>query len=329
MKKMALIFSFSMLSLMFCQPIDFNHDGYIRQYFLHQPESIQEGAPLVFALHGYGGGPNWMINNTGMNDIADQNGFAVCYPMGTTDSWNNRFWNVGYDFHDAIEINDVDFLSSLADFLQSEYGYDPNKTYSTGMSNGGDMSYMLGCQASDIFRAIAPVAGSMMETIYSSCDSPPLSVLEIHGTDDSITLWGGDMENNDGWGAYLGIEAGIDFWVGSNGCQYSEDIMLLSLNTIHHRYFGCNDNTEVWLYEVINGGHDWPSYASQEIWNFFTQSYFMEGDFNQDGVVNILDVIQLVGLILNSDSDNIGDINNDGMVDVLDIILLVNLILNN
>ena len=328
MRKTVLIFSFSILSLMFCQPIDFNHDGNVRQYFLHQPDSVREGAPLVFALHGYGGGPNWMINNTGMNDIADQNGFAVCYPMGTTDSWNNRFWNVGYDFHDEIEINDVDFLSSLADFLQSEYGYDSNKIYSTGMSNGGDMSYMLACQASDIFRAIAPVAGSMMETIYSSCDSSPLSVLEIHGTDDSITLWDGDMENNDGWGAYLSTEAGIDFWVGSNNCQYSEDIVLVGLNTIHHRYFGCNGDTEVWLYEVINGGHDWPSYASQEIWNFFTQFSSIEEDVNQDGVVNVLDVILLVNLILGFELDIFADINQDGIVNILDVINLVNIILS-
>jgi hypothetical protein len=136
------------------------------------------------------------------------------------------------------------------------------------------------------------------------------------------------MENNDGWGAYLGIESSIDFWVDSNNCQYSEDIALLGLNTIHHRYFGCNDNTEVWLYEVIDGGHDWPSYASQEIWNFFTQFPSIEEDINQDGIINILDVIQLVSLILNSDLETGGDINNDGMVDILDIIHLVNLILN-
>ncbi len=327
-KKTLLVNYLCLFSLIFCQAIDFNHNGYIRQYFLHQPENIQVGAPLVFALHGYGGGPDWMIDNTGLNEIADQNGFAVCYPMGTTDSWNNRFWNVGYAFHDEIEINDVDFLSSLAHFLHNEYGYSPNKTYSTGMSNGGDMSYMLGCQASYIFRSIAPVAGSMMETIYNSCNSVPISVLEIHGTNDSITLWNGDMENNDGWGAYLGTEAGIEFWSGSSNCLYSEDIVLFGLNTINHRYFGCDNNTEVWLYEVVNGGHDWPSFASQEIWDFFTQFSIIEEDINLDGVINILDVIQIVNLILQSDSDNIGDINNDYNVDVLDVILLVNLVLS-
>ena len=42
------------------------------------------------------------------------------------------------------------------------------------------MSYMLACQANDVFRAIAPVAGCMMEEIYNTCDSSPVPVLEIH-----------------------------------------------------------------------------------------------------------------------------------------------------
>ena len=38
------------------------------------------------------------------------------------------------------------------------------------MSNGGDMSYRLACEASSTFRAIAPVAGLIMQDIYDSCN---------------------------------------------------------------------------------------------------------------------------------------------------------------
>ena len=57
------------------------------------------------------------------------------------------------------------------------------------------------------------------------------------------------------------------------------------------------------------------------------------GDINGDGVINVLDVILMVGIILVLEDDYTicqqyaSDINLDGIVDILDIIALVNLIL--
>jgi len=65
----------------------------------------------------------------------------------------------------------------------------------------------------------------------------------------------------------------------------------------------------------------------------FSISYFenntLLGDSNSDGILNILDVINLINLILYPDGlDNvIVDMNSDGQLDVLDVILLVNIIL--
>ena len=106
------------------------------------------------------------ISYSGMNTIADEYGFAVCYPNGTIDQSGNRFWNVGYNMHQNETVDDVDFLSLLAQHLQEEYHLSSQNTFSSGMSNGGDISYMLACQAPDIFSAIAPVAGCMMTWIY-------------------------------------------------------------------------------------------------------------------------------------------------------------------
>ena len=103
------------------------------------------------------------------------------------------------------------------------------------------------------------------------------------------------------------------------------------MNTIHHRYFNCANNNEVWLYEVVDGGHDWPNYSSQEIWKFFTN--FIDsiiGDLNYDNSIDILDVIILVNIILSPEDAQLdeADINNDGLLNVLDIVVLVNIILN-
>jgi len=324
------------------ESFEFNDNGQIREYYLYRPSSIQDNAPLVFVLHGYSGSAGGIMGYSGMNEIALQNGFVVCYPQGLSDQSGYNFWNVGYAFHDNQVVDDVNFLSSLANYLQDEYNLNEENTFSTGMSNGGDMSYMLACQANDVFKAIAPVAGCMMEEIYNNCDSSPVPVLEIHGDNDNVTLWDGDMQNNDGWGAYYSIEDGIGLWVDTNDCQNNEEIFLPNTNLsdgsyiINHRYFDCDNNAEVWLYEVVGGGHDWPgSYgnmdinASEEIWNFFSQYAFNLGDVNNDEIINVLDIVLIVNIVLTEGFNQSADLNTDGIINILDIIQLVNIILNN
>ncbi len=325
------------------ESFSFNHEGLIRQYYLYVPELLEDNAPLVFVMHGYGGSANGIISYSGMNTIADQYGFAVCYPNGTIDQSGNRFWNVGYNMHQNETVDDVDFLSSLAQFLQEEYNLSNQNTFSTGMSNGGDISYMLACQAPNIFSAIAPVAGCMMTWIFESCDpSFPVPVFEIHGTNDNVTWWEGDPNDLGGWGPYIGTEEGIDFWVDVNNCSEYLNESLPNIDPgdgsyiISHSNIGCDNNNVVLLYEIVNGGHDWPGAfgnmdinSSVEIWNFFSQFTFVLGDLNNDNEINILDIVALVNIILGlSPIDTSGDINQDGIINVLDVIQLINIILN-
>ena len=53
----------------------------------------------------------------------------------------------------------------------------------------------------------------------------------------------------------------------------------------------------------------------------------MLGDINGDEVVNIQDIILVINMILNNNSDEIADLNDDDNVDVLDVVLLINIIL--
>ena len=48
-----------------------------RSYFLYTPEGLEDDAPLVFVLHGYWGTNMEMSSFSGMNEIADSEGFAV------------------------------------------------------------------------------------------------------------------------------------------------------------------------------------------------------------------------------------------------------------
>ena len=59
----------------------------------------------------------------------------------------------------------------------------------------------------------------------------------------------------------------------------------------------------------------------------FSEPEGISGDINNDGVINVLDVVQTVALVLDEGYNSFADVNNDGSVNVLDIVQIVNLIL--
>ena len=52
------------------------------------------------------------------------------------------------------------------------------------------------------------------------------------------------------------------------------------------------------------------------------------GDINQDSIVNVQDIIILVGIILDGQTSDSGDLNSDGVVNILDVVQIVNIILS-
>ena len=309
-------FIFIALITLFTQEViaqytSFEHDGLTRQYIYYEPENLNEQMPLVFVMHGYTGDANSIRNYSDMNDFADQYGFAVCYPRGTVDTGGNRFWNVGYAFHPNETVDDVGFLTQLAQYLQQSNGLNPDYTFATGMSNGGEMCYMLACQGYDTFKAVAPVAGMILQDILDDCDAAPaIPVFEIHGSQDGVTPLAGDPDNNDGWGSYPSIADTIDYFVEKNNCTTLVEGTVPNTDTsdgsfiVSEKYiYGINQN-EVWYYKVVGGGHDWPGSggnmdieAGEQAWLFF-QNYI-------DNNVVVLDLDAAISV--NVPETNCGD----------------------
>ena len=318
--------------------------GISREYYLYVPDEVDLNTSLIFILHGYSGSASGIMGYSGINNLADEHNFIACYPQGTNDANGYAFWNVGYSFHANVEVDDVEFIRTLRAHIIQEYYLTEYNIFSTGMSNGGDMSYLLACQASDVIRAIAPVAGCMMEWIFDSC-SPEYtrSVFEIHGTDDDVTWWEGDYDDSGGWGNYIGVMPTFSFWASNNSCTDFESYELPDLDQsdgsyiISDKYSGGTGGNEVWLYKVINGGHDWPgSYgnmdinSSEEIINFFSRFkvYATIGATDFDGQSNIADLLDIVDQVIDQEIYSvISDMNQDGIVNGSDMFQLASSII--
>ena len=246
-------------------------------YHLYRPANIPDNAPLVVMFHGYGSLSK--PERYGLNDVADRHGFAVCYPRGPKDFKGKPCWNVGYEFHRERKWrrDDVGFACRLVRHLQREYGFSRDNTFATGHSNGGEMCYLLAYLHPEVFAAVAPISGLTMEWMYRELSAKKsISLFEIHGTNDKTSLWEGYPKNSGGWGKYISVPSAIGYWRAVNRCTHeeSEELPLKRNRVIAHKYIGGTDGNEVWLYEIVDGGHSWADKdldVGEHIWRFFAR----------------------------------------------------------
>ena len=86
------------------------------------------------------------------------------------------------------------------------------------------------------------------------------------------------------------------------------------------------ESTDVIMHSIIsNLDYKLPQNAPDG--NYCPSQVFV-GDVNEDGIINILDIIQTVNIILgSSDFNTAADVNSDGIINILDIVILVDTIL--
>ena len=253
--------------------------GHQRHFFMYLPDGLPENAPLVFALHGYGNRGN---QKSWMNEAANRHKFAVCIPVGLKDPRGKNSWNVGYPFQEGWEIDDVKTMCTMAKYVQKKYRLHPKNTFLTGMSNGGEMCYLLAYSKQNTFKALGSLAGLSMRWIYETRDIPkPIPFLEIHGTEDHTSEWEGDLENKGGWGAYMSVPLATGALIAENRCSVLERDTVdggkytkKAHQVIKYRYKNPHTRTDVWVYKVVGGGHNWftdDMDTGEEVWKFFRQ----------------------------------------------------------
>lgn len=263
------------------------HGGRTRSFRVHVPPGLVPGVsvPLVLAFHGGGGsGEQLELRSSGMNDVADREGFVVVYPDGTG---TIRTWNAGGCCGAAVrdDVDDVGFVTALLDHLEGALCIDTAGVFAAGMSNGAMLTHRLACELSDRLAAIAPVAGLNVASVCESSDR--VAILEIHGTADGHVPWEGGLGCGPAGVAFPSVDDTIAAWRARNGCSSDTSVWATQGDGTCNAYMGCEG--DVVLCAVEGGGHSWPGglppadvvdcpadgpqsttfFASEQIWRFF------------------------------------------------------------
>jgi polyhydroxybutyrate depolymerase len=251
--------------------------GLEREFIIEAPAKLSSRPGLIFVFHGFGDSPESIREYSGFGREFQKHDFVVIYPRGYRNKEGKANFQVGYEFQDK-SVDDVGFMRELISIAEKRFGINRANVFSTGMSNGGDMSFFLARQNPPIVRAIAPIAGTMMSCWKPSLKSAhPVSVFAVHGTKDDVTRWEGDLNNRDGWGAYWGVEQVIEWWVKSLKLSPSSNLTGTAKDgVVRQEWRSKSGEVEFKFFKVIGGGHSWPDSVTSaklslayEIYQFF------------------------------------------------------------
>ena len=198
---------------------------------------------LIFGFHPLGGKAEDIAGSDGyykLKPLANDTAIFVA-PNGIDNGWAN--------YGDR----DLKFTRAMVDLFNGQFCIDTSRIFSVGWSFGGMMSFTLGCQASDLFRAIAPMSGALLVDCPAE-GKPRVAAWISHGIYDDFVK-------------YADGQKARDAIVARNHC---------SNNTVPTdpdpcvSYQGCDAGYPItWC--AFAGGHGTPDFFPGAIWKFFSQ----------------------------------------------------------
>ena len=231
----------------------------------------------------------------------------------------------------------------MNDELYNDYRIDSNRIYAGGVSAGGiivvNAAYL--DQESEIpasivdyiaengglegssgnpgydshFHGVINLCGAVGD--YNWIVAGDVPVVSVHGTDDTIVPYG------DGLITLFGL-----------------NMQVYGSYVINETMLSLGNSSDLYTFEGYDHNPFNESNANMDITVEFTRDFMVDmvcpadegimGDLNDDGTLNVQDIIIIVNIILGVEEYNeAADLSGDSIINVLDVIQLMNLILDN
>ena len=144
-----------------------------------------------------------------------------------------------------------------------------------------------------------------------------LGVARVYSDAESMAQNFGYVWNSQSHSPWFSYQDNLEW----NQCWYDD-----SLSLSHKYQFAINsDIAGVGIWALgYDDGHD-------ELWGALYDKfiYLLEGDINDDGIINVIDIILVVNMVLGIENpSDLADLNNDGEINILDIIEIIFIIIN-
>jgi poly(hydroxyalkanoate) depolymerase family esterase len=273
------------------QASQFKHDGRTLAYKVFVPGGgTNAPRPVVMMLHGCTQNPDDFAAGTGMNRLAEEQGFIVAYPAQSQEANPQRCWNWFKSNHQQRGRGEPAVLAALARHVAQAHGGDPERVYVAGLSAGGAMAAVLAQAYPDVFaaagvhsglaRGTASDAMGALQAMHSGAGpsgekSPrrgrPAPTIVFHGDRDSTVHpnHGGHVmaDSVPADGARPTIQKGVS----AQGMGYTREVHKDAAGRVAAEYWVVHGGGHAW-----SGGHSSGSYtdprgpdASREMLRFF------------------------------------------------------------
>jgi polyhydroxybutyrate depolymerase len=227
-------------------------DGVSRSALVHPSAKAATGPdPIVIVLHGYGGFGLEIERISELSDAADERGWFVVYPqgIGQPQEWSYATGGFGHG-------NDIAFIRQIVTDLAAAGCGDSKRVIVAGISQGGWLSDMVGCELSDLVVGVVSVAAR--DFGWSCSPARPVAFTAVSGVLDEVLPYDGGPVNAPPPITEVGS---VDDWLAaratSRACTGEPKEQRVSDHVVVERWSGCV--APVALYRVEDGGHSWPS----------------------------------------------------------------------
>ncbi len=129
------------------------------QVYLPIGYTAAQPLPMVVMLHGCTQSPDDFAAGTGMNALADREGFIVVYPAQSKNANGSKCWNWFRTQDQARDGGEPALIAGIVEEVVGGYSVDRSRIFVAGLSAGAAMAVILGQTHPEVFAAVGAHSG--------------------------------------------------------------------------------------------------------------------------------------------------------------------------